>query len=146
MEFWKAIKSRKEREKEKFFRLFRLKYDKVLAQLVFSVRMINNKKEKERNRISPPNEERNRISPPNGTSFTNCDVTALIGNDYTFLCKFTYVSDNKENLWITEFTTSVLYSRGTIESCKNTFLGIIPKCYHISPDLVNLEIDYIRFK
>jgi len=133
MDFWKAIKSGKEREKEEIFRLFRLKYDKVLAQLVFIVRMNNNKKKKERNRISPPNE----------TSFTNCDVTALVGYDYTFLCKFTYVSDNKEKLWITEFTTSVLYSRGTFESCKNTFLEIIPKCYHISQDLVNLEIDYI---
>lgn len=110
----------------------RLKYDQVLGQLVSTVRIINNKKEKKMLKQI-------RMSPPNGTFFTSCDVTALIGNDYTFLCKFTYVSDDETKFWTTEFTTSVLFMRGTFEACKNTFLTTIPECYSISRDSVNIE-------
>lgn len=114
----------------------RLKYDQVLGQLVSIVRIINNKKEKKMLKQI-------RMSPPNGTFFTSCDVTALVGYDYTFLCTFTYVSNDETKFWKTEFTTSVLYMRGTFESCKNTFLATIPECYRISPDSVNLEIERI---
>ena len=142
MSFLQAIKDGiTKRETEEEFRLFRLKYDRVLDNLLYTVQRINNEKEEQ---IRKKIEKQSKIPPPNRTIFTSCHVKALVCDEhYTFLCKFTYLSDGEIKFWITDITIRVLYIHGTYNSCKRTFLSAIPECYYISPDLVVLEMQRI---
>jgi len=135
MSFLQIVKNgEKKREAEEEFRLFRLKYYQVLVDLLHTTQRINNNKEKEIQR-------QRKIPPPDGTMFSSCDVEALVSyNSYTFLCTFTYLSDREIKFWVTNIKITVLFMRGTYESCKGTFLRTIPECYSISPDSVNLKI------